>query len=73
MVHSQPGLDHRHRDANGQISRKHGNTLISTLRNTYGPNFAPGMPGHMKLSELLHIIDEPSLSRLCPLGNPSGR
>jgi hypothetical protein len=27
----QPGLDNRHRDKNGEISRKHGNTLIRTL------------------------------------------
>jgi hypothetical protein len=26
----------RHRDKNGEISRKHGNTLIRTLRKTYG-------------------------------------
>ena len=36
----QPGLDQRHRDKNGEIDKKHGNTLISTLRQTYGPNFA---------------------------------
>ena len=28
----EPGLDNRHRDKNGEISKKHGNTLISTLR-----------------------------------------
>jgi hypothetical protein len=27
----------RHRDKNGEISRKHGNTLVGTLRKTYGP------------------------------------
>jgi hypothetical protein len=32
----QPGLDGRHRNRNGQIARKHSNTLISTLRATYG-------------------------------------
>src|ERR1700748_258452 len=32
----------RHRDKNGQISRKHGNTLISTLRKHYGRDFAFG-------------------------------
>ena len=32
----EPGLDNRHRDKNGQISRKHGNALISTLRKIYG-------------------------------------
>ena len=60
----QPGLDQRHRDRNGEIDRKHGNTLISTLRLTYGAGFAPGFPGHMKLSDVLRTLDEPSLSRL---------
>lgn len=67
MAHSQPGLDHRHRDVNGEISRKHGNTLISTLRLTYGAAFAPGQPAQMKLSALLQSMDEPSLSKLCTL------
>jgi hypothetical protein len=31
----QPGLDNRHRDKDGTIARKHGNTLIRTLRETY--------------------------------------
>jgi hypothetical protein len=30
------GLDGRHRDANGQISEKHGNTLVRTIRAEYG-------------------------------------
>jgi hypothetical protein len=29
---TQPGLDNQHRDKNGEIARKHGNTLIGTLR-----------------------------------------
>jgi hypothetical protein len=33
------GLDGRHRDANGQISEKHGNTTVATLRGTYGEDF----------------------------------
>ena len=28
----QPGLHGRHRDRNGELSRKHGNTLVRTLR-----------------------------------------
>jgi hypothetical protein len=60
----QPGLDGRHRDKNGEVSRKHGNTLISTLRQTYGPSFAPGIDGRTKLDDVLHILDEPSLSHL---------
>jgi hypothetical protein len=33
------GLDGRHRDADGQISEKHGNTKVETLRATYGDDF----------------------------------
>ena len=51
--HWQPGLDQRHRDANGEISRKHGNTQVRTLRDTYGPGFAAGRRSDMKLSTLL--------------------
>jgi hypothetical protein len=60
----QPGLDGRHRDQDGEISRKHGNTLVSTLRQTYGKNFAPGIDGNVKLSSVLRRLDEPSLSQL---------
>ena len=60
----QPGLDHRHRDKDGTIARKHGNTLISTLRQTYGQRFAPGIDGNAKLSDVLHQLDEPSLTHL---------
>jgi hypothetical protein len=60
----EPGLDNRHRDKNGEISKKHGNTVISTLRQTYGQGFAPGQPGHKKLSEILHELDIESLSQL---------
>jgi hypothetical protein len=63
----QPGLDHRHRDKDGRISKKHGNTEIGTLRHTYGANWAPRMPANKKLSEVLQEIDEPSLSKLCEL------
>ena len=60
----QPGLDDRHRDKNGEISRKHGNTLIRTLRETYGLGFAPGCDANAKLSDCLQQIDEKSLSQL---------
>lgn len=33
------GLDGRHRDADGRISEKHGNTQVGTLRETYGDDF----------------------------------
>ena len=64
---NQPGLDDRHRDKDGEISRKHGNTLVRTLRRIYGPNFASGFsdtdtlahvlrtePTHSSLSQLRH-------------------
>jgi hypothetical protein len=60
----EPGLDNRHRDKNGEISRKHGNTLVGTLRKHYGPGFAAGFKDHDKLSDVLATLDEPSLSKL---------
>ena len=60
----QPSLHGRHRDKNGEISRKHGNTLVSTLRKIYGPSFAPGARPGEQLSEVLAEMDEPSLTKL---------
>jgi hypothetical protein len=57
-------LDTRHRDKNGEISRKHGDTIIRTLRMTYGPGFAEGCRDDEKLSGVLHKLDETSLSHL---------
>jgi hypothetical protein len=54
----------RHRDKNGEISRKHGNTLIRTLRKTYGPTFASGYSENDKLEDVLHRLDAPSLGKL---------
>jgi hypothetical protein len=39
---SNAGLANRHRDKNGEISKKHGNTLVSTQRKIYGSMFAAG-------------------------------
>jgi hypothetical protein len=33
----------RYRDKNADISRKHGNTLMRTLRETYGLGFCAGL------------------------------
>jgi len=60
----EPRLDGRHRDQNGEISHKHGNTLVRTLRKIYGQNFAAGYPETAKLSEVLHQLTETSLSQL---------
>ncbi|SED15462.1 hypothetical protein AAFG13_17545 [Bradyrhizobium sp. B124] len=37
-------IDDRRRDKNGEISRKHGNTLVSKLRRIYGSSLEPGNP-----------------------------
>lgn len=60
----QPGLQGRHRDKNGELSKKHGNTLVRTLRKVYGQRFAEGCGPDEKLSDVLHKLDEPSLSKL---------
>ena len=60
----EPGLDGRHRDKDGRISKKHGNTLIATLRKHYGAAFAPEFKETDKLSDALAKLDEPSLSKL---------
>ena len=49
----QPGLDQRHRDKNGEISKKHGNTLVRTLRKIHGSDFAVGFADADKLSDVL--------------------
>ncbi|MUT27295.1 MULTISPECIES: hypothetical protein [Mesorhizobium] len=60
----EPGLDGRHRDQDGRISEKHGNTKVETLRQTYGEDFAPGIRGDAKLSTLLKREGVSSLSKL---------
>jgi len=56
------GLDGRHRDKDGTIDRKHGNTRVDTLRETYGDGFAPGVRGDKKLENLLRDENASSLS-----------
>ena len=58
------GLDNRHRDTTGEISRKHGNTLVRTLRKIYGQSFAADQPETAKLSDVLRKLNESSLSQL---------
>jgi hypothetical protein len=60
----QPDLDNRHRDKNGEIARKHGNTLIGTLRKIYGRGFAPRCNDEDTLSDVLETMHESSLSQI---------
>ena len=59
---SKAGLDNRHRNKDGEISLKHGNTLVRTLRAIYGRGFAAGYPDTEKLSDVLLQLNETSLS-----------
>lgn len=55
------GLDGRHRDRDGTISRKHGNTKIETLRKEFGEEFAEGRRGDLLLKNLLSESGSKSL------------
>jgi hypothetical protein len=54
----------RHRNKDGEISRKHGDAQIGKLRKTYGASFAKGCGDTEKLSNTLVKLDKQSLSQL---------
>jgi len=58
------GLDGRCRDGDGEIRRKNGGTLVGTLRNIYGDDFAPGVRSDIKLDTLLDRTGADSLTEL---------
>ena len=49
----QPGLDGRHRDANGEIRRKRSDTLVGTLRKEGRREFAKGYRSDAQLGTIL--------------------
>jgi hypothetical protein len=61
-THHPIGLDHRTRDRDGVIRHKRSDTLVATLRKEYGPTFAQGHRGDMKLGTLLEKTDHETLS-----------
>ena len=62
--HCDTGLDDRCRDLDGEIRRKRGDTLVGTLRETYGEDFAPGARSDMRLDTLLDRTGAESLADL---------
>ena len=52
------------RDLDGEIRRKRGDTLVGTLRKTYGPDFAPGVRSDMRLDTLRKKAGTQSLLEL---------
>jgi hypothetical protein len=61
---SNAGLDNRRRNHDGEISHKHGNAPVHTLRKIYGQSFAAGHPETKTLSEVILQLNETSLSQL---------
>jgi hypothetical protein len=59
--HFPTGLDHRMRDHDGEIRKKRSDTLIRTLRDTYGPDFAKG---HRADSELGTVLKKEGVNTL---------
>ena len=57
-------LDNRSRDKDGEIRHKRGDTLVGTLRETYGENFAPGVRSDTRLDTLLDREGVTTLSEL---------
>lgn len=62
--HCDVGLDQRCRDLDGEIRQKRGDTLVGTLRKTYGPDFAPGVRSDTRLDTLRKRTDGESLSKI---------
>ena len=66
------GLDNRTRDDDGEIRQKRGDTLVRTLRQKYGPDFAPGVRSDMRLDTLRERVGEESLSQMLKAERPRG-
>ena len=58
------GPDNRCRDLDGEIRQKRDDTLVRTLRETYGPDFAPGVRSDVRLDTLRQRAGGASLSKL---------
>jgi hypothetical protein len=58
------GLDDRCRDIDGEIRQKRGDTLVKTLRKTYGDDFASGVRSDARLDTLRNRLGGESLSKI---------
>ena len=64
MSNCRDGLDDRCRDHDAEIRRKRSDTKVSTLRQTYGEDFASGFRSDAKLRTVLDQTGAKSLSDL---------
>lgn len=62
--HYPKGLDNRMRDEDGEIRKKRSDTLVGTLRQTYGENFARGYRADAELGTVLEREGLKSLDQL---------
>lgn len=62
-VTHEPGLNGRHRNQDGRIRQKRSDTLVRTLRESYGQSFASGFPGGWTLG-LVREVSGMSLTQL---------
>ncbi|TDP84246.1 hypothetical protein [Oharaeibacter diazotrophicus] len=69
----QPGLNGRQRNDDGQTRAKRGDTLVRTLRGTYGSDFAEGRRADMRLDTLLEHEGVASLNDLLEGKGKSGQ
>jgi len=58
------GLDQRCGDNDGEIRQKRGDTLVRTLRKTYGPDFASGVRADTRLDTLRKRAGGESLTKI---------
>ena len=64
MKHYPKGLDGRQRDHDGEIRHKRKDTLVSTLRKTYGDEFASGYRANTQLGTVLRKEGAETLDQL---------
>jgi hypothetical protein len=57
------GLDNRCRDNDGEIHHKRSDTLVGTLRQSYGEDFARGYRSDAKLGTVLREENAATLSK----------
>jgi hypothetical protein len=62
--HFPKGLDGRMQDKNGEIRRKRDDTLVGTLRQEYGKDFAADYRSDAKLGTVLRDTGAGSLNQL---------
>ncbi len=66
--HYPTGLAGRMRDADGEIRRKRSDTLVRTLREEYGEDFAKGYRADAKLGTVLEREGAETLDELLKKG-----